>query len=296
MRMNYYEILGVSPTATVTEIRKAYKTKALKCHPDKTASFSEAAKKFADAEFREINDAHTTLTDEQLRKTYDGRGDQQSTLACAGTRIYTDEKAGLTAKIHFKLYMGNGGFTGAEGFVEKDTLLLFLKKFSTDVDYLHNMAEKNQKYKKVAHKISELYYTLSDNMSVLTNTDPSSASVLEALNKCKQSILKAEEDGEFALHRGFVRTTPGILHVYMAVQLLFKFMDFLSKKLYKLIIADDNTPVFEKGLKVGFFKEPNTATVNKITQLKNNIDWYIDNVNREERTNAKFKPKRSSPD
>ena len=63
--MNYYEILGVSPTATVTEIRKADKTKALKCHPDKTA----------DDEFRKINNAHKTLTGEQLRKTYDGRGD-----------------------------------------------------------------------------------------------------------------------------------------------------------------------------------------------------------------------------
>ncbi|HYD35019.1 MAG TPA: DnaJ C-terminal domain-containing protein [Vitreimonas sp.] len=67
-KRDYYEILGVTKTATEAEIKSAYRKMALKFHPDKN--------KAADAEekFKEINQAYQILSDKQKRQTYDQFG------------------------------------------------------------------------------------------------------------------------------------------------------------------------------------------------------------------------------
>ena len=50
-RPDYYKILGVSPKATESEIKKAYKRAALQYHPDKNAQESDAQKR-ADSEIQ----------------------------------------------------------------------------------------------------------------------------------------------------------------------------------------------------------------------------------------------------
>jgi molecular chaperone DnaJ len=64
--MNFYETLGVSPTASQEEIKKAYRTLALKYHPDRNPNNSESEKKF-----KEINAAYEVLSDPQKRNQYD---------------------------------------------------------------------------------------------------------------------------------------------------------------------------------------------------------------------------------
>jgi DnaJ-class molecular chaperone len=61
----FYEVLGVNPDATETEIKKAYRTLSLKYHPDRNSS-AEARNLFPD-----INEAYETLGDAQKRKRYD---------------------------------------------------------------------------------------------------------------------------------------------------------------------------------------------------------------------------------
>lgn len=69
-KRDYYEILGVSKTATDSEIKSAYRKMALKWHPDKNPD----NKTEAEAKFKEINEAYQVLSDKQKRQTYDQFG------------------------------------------------------------------------------------------------------------------------------------------------------------------------------------------------------------------------------
>jgi molecular chaperone DnaJ len=60
--MNYYDLLGVSRTATADEIKRAYRRLASQHHPDKGGDT---------ARFQEIEAAYRTLGDEQKRAEYD---------------------------------------------------------------------------------------------------------------------------------------------------------------------------------------------------------------------------------
>jgi DnaJ like chaperone protein len=57
--------LGVPPTATNEEIKKAYKKMALKHHPDKVASLGEDVQRAANVKFQKINEAYEYLKKER---------------------------------------------------------------------------------------------------------------------------------------------------------------------------------------------------------------------------------------
>lgn len=66
MAKNYYDILGVSKSATDDEIKKAYRILAHKYHPDKN--------KGEDKKFKEINEAYQVLGNKEKREQYDRFG------------------------------------------------------------------------------------------------------------------------------------------------------------------------------------------------------------------------------
>ncbi|HUD09581.1 MAG TPA: DnaJ C-terminal domain-containing protein [Patescibacteria group bacterium] len=65
---DYYQILGVSKTASEAEIKKAYRKLALQYHPDRNKG------KEAEEKFKEVNQAYEVLSDAQKRQTYDQFG------------------------------------------------------------------------------------------------------------------------------------------------------------------------------------------------------------------------------
>jgi curved DNA-binding protein len=67
--IDYYNILGVSKTATQDEIRTAYRKLARKHHPDLNPNDKEANRKF-----QQINEANEVLSDPEKRKKYDQYG------------------------------------------------------------------------------------------------------------------------------------------------------------------------------------------------------------------------------
>jgi len=66
---DYYKILGVSKNASQDEIKKAFRTLALKYHPDKNLG-----NKTAEEKFKEISEANEVLSDPAKRKKYDEVG------------------------------------------------------------------------------------------------------------------------------------------------------------------------------------------------------------------------------
>lgn len=69
MPRDYYDILGVGRSASAKEIKKAYRKKALKYHPDRNPDDTKAESKF-----KEAAEAYEVLSDENKRRRYDQYG------------------------------------------------------------------------------------------------------------------------------------------------------------------------------------------------------------------------------
>ena len=68
-KRDYYDVLGVSRSASASEIKKAYRKLAKKYHPDTNAGNKEAEQKF-----KEVTEAYNVLSDEEKKKMYDQFG------------------------------------------------------------------------------------------------------------------------------------------------------------------------------------------------------------------------------
>jgi curved DNA-binding protein CbpA len=67
----HYSALGVSETATQTEIKRAYRALLKKIHPDTVVTLSPELRRIAEGVTREIVEAYSVLSDPNRRSEYD---------------------------------------------------------------------------------------------------------------------------------------------------------------------------------------------------------------------------------
>ena len=119
-KRDYYEVLGVSKTATPEEIKKAYRKLAIKYHPDKNPG-----DKAAEEKFKEAAEAYEVLSNEEKRQKYDQFGHSMGPQGFEGFGgsggFYS---SGMSMEDIFSQFgdifgghfeFGGGGFGGATG-------------------------------------------------------------------------------------------------------------------------------------------------------------------------------------
>ena len=114
-KRDYYEVLGVSKTATDAEIKAAYKKMAIKYHPDRNPGNKEAEEKF-----KEAAEAYDVLRDPEKRQRYDqfgfaGMNGQNGFGGGAGMSM--DDIFSMMNEVFGAGFGGGfGGFSGFGGF------------------------------------------------------------------------------------------------------------------------------------------------------------------------------------
>ena len=66
MKQDYYEVLGISKNATASEIKKAYRKKAVQNHPDKNPGDKESEERF-----KKAAEAYEILSSQDKKSKYD---------------------------------------------------------------------------------------------------------------------------------------------------------------------------------------------------------------------------------
>ena len=73
-KRDYYEVLGLEKSASADDIKAAYRKAALKWHPDRWVSGTDAEKKTAEEKFKEASEAYSVLSDPDKKAKYDQFG------------------------------------------------------------------------------------------------------------------------------------------------------------------------------------------------------------------------------
>jgi molecular chaperone DnaJ len=107
-KRDFYDVLGIPRTAAAPDIKKAFRTLAMKYHPDKNPGDAEA-----EVRFKEVAEAYEILSDEQKRATYDRFGHDGLRGAGMGGGFQNTDDVFMHFSDIFGDLFGGGGRRGA---------------------------------------------------------------------------------------------------------------------------------------------------------------------------------------
>lgn len=110
-KRDYYEVLGVTKSATAEEIKKAYRKKAIQFHPDKNPGDKQA-----EENFKEAAEAYEVLSNQDKKQRYDqfGHAGMGGASGFSGQSMNMDDIFSMFGDI-FGGHFGGGGFGGFGG-------------------------------------------------------------------------------------------------------------------------------------------------------------------------------------
>ena len=113
-KRDYYEVLGLQKGASADDIKSAYRKAALKWHPDRWVSGTDAEKKTAEEKFKEASEAYSVLSDPDKRAKYDQFG--FAGVDGAGAQDWSQGFGNLNDILNNLFGGAFGGFGGFGGF------------------------------------------------------------------------------------------------------------------------------------------------------------------------------------
>jgi len=223
----YYDLLGVKPNATPSEIKKAYYLKARQNHPDRNPDDPEAHTKF-----QKIGQAYQVLSDEKLRLSYDTQGsdsvDSAATMDSSTlyAMIFGSEKfIPLVGELKLATQMQlasdkDGNSANNPNHQALQDKLLYFKQKKREIQCAVNLSQRLQYYidcnedeKAFAEYIKEELHELSSSAfgSTLVKTIGRSyyeyaASALSTFDSLSVSLQQATR----SVSRGFAITSEGM--------------------------------------------------------------------------------------
>jgi len=142
--------------------------------------------------------------------------------------------------------------------VSSATLELQLEKF--------RQLPANENNHSMLQELNTLLIQIKNFSSEWTNATRPSDQALQTLTIALDTALHSN----LAQHRGFVRTTPVIREITMAIQVILKALLFVCIKIYRCLTLDKN-PVHQEGIKE-ILQQPDTTTVLKIKEFKKTLN------------------------
>ncbi|PCI28463.1 MAG: molecular chaperone DnaJ [SAR324 cluster bacterium] len=104
-KRDYYEILGASKSSTQDELKKAYRKRALKYHPDRNPGDPQA-----EESFKECSEAYEVLSNAQRRSQYDQFGHAGESMGAGGGNPFEGSGFGdIFGDVFGEFFGGSGG-------------------------------------------------------------------------------------------------------------------------------------------------------------------------------------------
>lgn len=119
---DYYKVLGIPKDATVDDIKKAYRKRALLHHPDRHSNAPEDTKREQEKKFKELGEAYNILSDPKKRMRYDeGRDldEMEGSSSDANAHVFRTfffEAPGFSFSTNANSFQHNPGFGFPGGF------------------------------------------------------------------------------------------------------------------------------------------------------------------------------------